>query len=151
MWCRFMQYTLFFNYAMYTGILIHYASHKLNLCIAQALVCVKHVRSIASFLNFSPICQHCLEEHVQQYCDSLKSKLLPLCQTRWVQRIDALEVAIDLLKAVVNTFRSIIENSGTWNRETISLASSLLNCIDFEFVINLFVAQTSGCFPSPVV
>jgi len=109
---------------------------------------MSHVRNIAKFFNLSPKRQQCLEEHVQQYCDSLKSKLLPLCQTRWVERINALEVAIDLLEAVVNAFTSIIENSGEWNRETVNLASSLLKYIDFEFVINLFVVQRLLSFTS---
>jgi len=65
----------------------HCASHKLNLCVAQAckLSCVSNmmsdVRNIAKFFNLSPKRQQCLEEHVQQYSDSLKSKLLPLCHS----------------------------------------------------------------------
>lgn len=55
---------------------------------------------------------------------------------------------MDLLEAVVNAFTSIIENSGEWNRETVNLASSLLKCTDFEFVINLFVVQWLLSFTS---
>ena len=69
------------------------------------------VRNVANFLNLSPKRQQCLEEHAQQYCGSLKSKLLPLSQTHWVERINALEVAMDLLEAVVNAFTSINDNS----------------------------------------
>ena len=58
----------------------HCASHKLNLCIVQAckLSCVSN---IAKFFNLSPKRQQYLEEHVQQYCDSLNQTIaiMPEC------------------------------------------------------------------------
>jgi len=67
-----------------------------------------------------------------------------------VERINALEVQVtmDLLEAVVHTFTTINENSSEWNRDTVSQSSSLLKCIDFEFVINLFVVQWLLLFTS---
>ena len=56
-----------------------------------------------------------------------------------------------MLEAVVNAFTSIIENSSEWNKETVNLTSSLLKCIDFEFVINLFVVQQLLSFTSGLI
>ena len=104
------------------------------MCVAQSCKLssvanvMSEVNSIANFFNLSPKRQKCLEDYVGQYSSSLKSKLLPLCQTRWVERINALEVALDLLEAVVNVFTDICENSSEWNRDTVNLASSLLKC-----------------------
>lgn len=132
----------------------HCASHKLNLCVAQSCKLssvanvMNQVNSLAKFFNLSPKRQKCLEDYVGQYCNSSKSKLLPLCQTRWVERINALEVALDLLEAVVNVFINICENSNEWSRETVNLASSLLKSIDFEFVVNLVILQKALSFTS---
>ena len=136
------------------AIYFHCASHKLNLCVAQSCRLsgignlMNNISSLSNFFNLSPKRQKCLEDHVAQYSNSLKSKLLPLCRTHWVERLTALEVALDLLEAVVHTFYDIIENNREWNRDTVSLASSLLKGIDFEFIINLVVVQKVLAFTS---
>ena len=95
------------------------------------------------YFNSSPKRQTSLEEHICKYPNVLKSKLLPLCRTRWVKKINALEVALDLLEIFVDTFSDMIENTEkNWNRDTAILASSLLKRIDFEFIINLYVVLT---------
>ena len=77
-------------------------------------------------------------------------KLLPLCRTRWVERINALEVALDLLIAVVQSFCDMIENHDKdWNRDTMN-QSSLIKSIDFEFVINLVIVQRILAYTSGV-
>ena len=100
------------------------------------------ISSFANYFNFSPKRQSALEEFVSKYPDAVKSKLLPLCRTRWVERINALEVSLDLLEAVFETFCHIEENSdGSWNRESVIQASSFIKRIDFEFIINLVITQ----------
>ena len=80
------------------AVYFHCASHKLNLCVAHSckLASVANmmsvISSIANFFNYSPKRQTSLTDHVQNYPDnSLKSKLLPLCKTCWVERINAFE------------------------------------------------------------
>ncbi len=65
--------------------------------------------------------------------ESTKTKLIPLCRTQWVERLNALEVTLDLAQAVSETFTDMVENSGSWNRETVNL--------DFEFLISLVIVQ----------
>jgi len=87
------------------------------------------------FFNFSPKRQNALEECISKYPDALKTKLLPLCRTRWIERIDALETVLDLLEAIVDTFSYISDNADrSWNRDCVIQAFSLLKRIDFEFM-----------------
>ena len=99
--------------------------------------------SLYNFFNFSPKRQKCLEENVAKHTtETLKKKFLPLWRTRWVERINALEVALDLLIVVVQSFCDMIENHDKdWNRDTMNQASSLIKSIDFEFIINLLIVQ----------
>ena len=128
----------------------HCASHKLNLCIVQAckLTSIANmmdtISCLANFFNFSPQRQQQLENYVHACCpDSLKSKLLPLGRTRWVERLDALDVMIGLMDAIHNTLISMVQqNNRTWNRDTSSQAASLSGRLDFEFLLNLHVTQS---------
>ena len=45
-----------------------------------------------NFFNYSPGRQGTLEANVNKYPNAANSKLLPLCQTRWVEHLNALEV-----------------------------------------------------------
>lgn len=97
----------------------HCASHKLNLCVANScqLRSVANmmgmITSFANFFNYSPKRQKSLEDHVKRYPDASKSKLIPLCRTRWVERINALEVTIDLIDAITDTFSEMMETMRT--------------------------------------
>jgi hypothetical protein len=98
--------------------------------------------TITSIANFSPKRQKSLEDHISEYPDTQKSKLLALCKTRWVERINALEVALELLEAVVDTFSDMAQNvDKDWNRDTVVQASCLLKSVDFQFIINLVLTQ----------
>ena len=66
------------------------------------------------------------------YPDLRMSKLIPLCRTHWVECLNALEVTIDLLEAVVDTLVDMTLN-GRWT------VATLLKGIDFEFITNLVI------------
>ena len=132
----------------------HCASHKLNLCVVHAcqLSSVSNMMStvtgVANFFNFSPTRQKSLEAHIE---DSLKSKLLPLCRTRWVERINALEVMSDLLESTVSSLTTIsLNTSREWNRDSVTQATSYLKSIDFDFIINLVITQKVLAFISGI-
>lgn len=107
---------------------------------------------ITNFFNYSPNRQKCLESHVMNLSDEpAKSKLLPLCRTRWVERLDALEVVLDLAQAVTDAFSEMVENvNKQWNRDTVTQASALLKRFDFEFIINLVVTQKVLAYTSSI-
>ena len=135
----------------------HCPSHKLNLCIAHScqLTSISSmmdvINCLANFFNYSPKRQKCLESHVLNdlYDETAKSKLLPLCRTRWVERLNALEVTLDLSLAVNGAFTDMVDNTcKQWNRDTVAQASALLKRFDFEFLINLVVTQKVWSIPA---
>ena len=129
--------------AVYT----HCASHSLNLCVVAAcsVQSVKNMMStmveICLFFSNSPKRQNELEQHIKSIEGARASKLVSMCKTRWVARIDTLELFFDLYPAVVKTFEVISEGDG-WNTESCRSAESLLTCITkFQFHISFVVTK----------
>ncbi len=74
---------------------------------------------------------------------STHKKLTDICKTRWVQRLDSLQVFTELLTPVVETLEDIKSNSGgSWNTESITKANGLCHQItEFSFLLTLTVAR----------
>lgn len=104
---------------------VHCASHKLNLCIVRScqLTSITNlmdmITCLANFFNYSPQRQKALEGHVNDYPNALKSKLVPLCRTRWVERLNALEITLDLAEPVDTLSEMSVDADRKWNRDTI--------------------------------
>ena len=65
---------------------------------------INTIKEITYFFNFSPICS----EHVQRIIKNAsqnkgKAKRFDVCHTRWVSRIDGLDVLEDILIYIVQT------------------------------------------------
>ena len=136
------------------AIYFHYAPHKLNLGVvsscklSRVTTMMSHITALSNFFNYSTRRQECLESAVVNYPSIRKTKLIPLCRTPWVERLDALE---DLLEAVVDTLvEKSVNFTGRWNRDTVAQATSLLKGIDFEFIITLGVTQKVLAFTSSI-
>ena len=128
---------------------VHCAAHSLNLCVVAACG-VQSVRNmmgtlveICLFFSNSPKRQLEFEKHIQAIEGARAKKLVNMCKTRWVARLDALEVFLELYPKVVRTFEVISEGSSEgWNTESCRAAESLLICITkFQFVISFIVAK----------
>ena len=125
------------------AVYVHCAAHTLNLCVVAAcsLQLVKNMMGtmveICLFFSNSPKRQLELERH------AISRKLVDMCKTRWVARIDALEVFIDILPAVTQALEVISEGSSSgWNSDSCRSAGNLLTCISqFKFVITLIVVM----------
>lgn len=104
------------------------------------------------FFNYSPKWQTSLTTHIKNYTDNLlKTQLLTLCKTRWVERINAFEVALDLIEAVIDALSEMSQNlDKQWNRDTVGQASSLLKSLDIEFIINLVITQKILAYTSGI-
>ena len=80
------------------AVYVHCAAHTLNLCVVAAcsIQSVKNMMStmveIWLFFSNSPKRQLELETNVQSLEDTTANKLVSLCKTRCIARIDALEV-----------------------------------------------------------
>ena len=86
---------------------VHCVSHVLNMCVVAAcsIQAIRNmyevVEEICLFFNYSPKHQQELQQHIKnlQVGTTGKTKLVNLCKTRWVARIEAFEVFRDMLPA----------------------------------------------------
>eukprot|EP00795_Rhopilema_esculentum_P016928 gene16928-biopygen6032 len=72
-----------------------------------------------------------------------KAKLIDVCRTRWVARIDGLDVFIQIFAAVVAALEAIQDNADkSWSPESMRDASSLvLSITSFGFILSLVVVS----------
>ena len=107
------------------AVYVHCAAHSLNLCVVAACS-VQSVQNMMStlveiclFFSNSPKRQLEFEKHIQSIDGARAKKLVSMCKTRWVARLDALQLFFDLYPAVVKTFEVISEGSSdSWNAES---------------------------------
>ena len=129
------------------AVYVHCAAHTLNLCVvaASSVQCIKNMMStmveICLFFSNSPKRELELEKNIKSMISGAATKLVNLCKTRWVARINALEVFYDLYPAVVKILEIISEDSSSgWNSESSKSAHTLLVCItQFEFIMAFIV------------
>ena len=124
------------------------ASHHLNLAIVAACSLqpirdvMGTVKETCLFFNNSPKRQKVLEDCISETVSGSKvKKLVSLCRTQWIARINAFEVFCDLLKAIVAALAAIRSNAGhKWDAENITMAGGLyLNITRFEFLMGFLV------------
>ena len=89
---------------------------------------------------------NCLKEKILQFCpDSSKHKLKDVFRTRWVERIEGMDVFEDLFVPVYHSWLTMKENNDIvhYNNETSATAESLFKLIDgFEFIITLVITRS---------
>ena len=100
------------------AIYVHCNSHILNLCVA--LCCsipfvrdmMDNVRSISNFFNDSPKRTQILTRIIREvYPEERQVKLLNVCRTRWVARIDGLKIFRSCYLAILKAFKEVKKNS----------------------------------------
>ena len=98
-----------------------------------------------SFFSNAPKHQLELEEHVNSIEGATAKKLVSLCKTRWVARIDALDVFFDLFPTIIKTPEVISEGSvNGWNLESCRSAENLMiYTTKFQFIIAFIVTKNS--------
>ena len=138
-----------FPLAMY----VHCNSHQLNLCVVKAcnLQSVRNMMNILEELtksfNNSPKRESLLIKKVGEACPSLShKKLTDICRTRWVQRLDALDIFAEHIRPVVSTLEEIASNgSRDWNRESTKDATGLLQAVTtFQFLLAFIITKETG-------
>ena len=98
-----------------------------------------YIMEISYFFNLSVPYRNCLKEKILLYCpESLKHKLKDVCRTRWVERIEGVDVLEELFVPVYYALLVMKENNDTvlYNNETSAKAEWLLKLVDdFEFIV----------------
>lgn len=129
---------------------IHCASHRFNLCL-MASCSVQNIRNmldnlgeLSRMFSFSSKKQELLTETIKETCPSeKKTKLLDVCKTRWVQRLQVMETFSDLYEPVVLTLEKIKDNfGGHWNADSVKQANCHYHMLtNFNFVIAFVIAR----------
>nr|XP_054760699.1 52 kDa repressor of the inhibitor of the protein kinase-like [Lytechinus pictus] len=132
------------------AIYFHCASHELNLALSKAskvpevhnMVCL--MQSVGLFFKFSPKRQREFEKAIGKFCENngsnnerMKSKLKPLCETRWVERHTSFDDLKTLYEPLLNCLDNIESNHNTrWDPKTVTEASGLnANLRNAKFIV----------------
>ena len=137
--------------AIYT----HCMAHHLNLSVVSACK-MQNVRNmfdtvgeVTRSFEYSPKKEALLVQKLKDVCpESRRHKLLDVCKTRWIQRIDGLEVFLELYEAIVAMLETIKANADrSWNADSTKKAVSHYHAIvNFDFVVTLTVCQAVLAF-----
>ncbi|XP_068704634.1 52 kDa repressor of the inhibitor of the protein kinase-like [Montipora foliosa] len=137
------------------AIYIHCMAHRLNLSVVSACK-MQNVRNmfdtvgeVTRSFEYTPKKEALLVQIVKDVCpESRRHKLLDVCKTLWIQRIDGLEVFLELYEAIVATLETIKANADrSWNADSTKKAVSHYHAIaNFDFVVTLTVCQAVLAF-----
>ena len=103
-----------------------------------------NIKDISYFFNLSPIRHQCLEINIQQELPIERhSKRLDVCRTRWVARIDGMNIFENLMPAIVSAFEDMSYNDDKkFNRDTSAKATAQLKLVlDFQFIVSLVLSR----------
>ena len=132
--------------AIYT----HCYSHRLNLIICDTCSVplvrnvLTQVKELSYFVNNSQNRQIAFEKNVLEYSpDSKKKKLKDVCRTRWVERVDGMDVFEELFVPIFFTLKEMSLNlERKYNPNTSSQATSFSALISsFQFIVALVITR----------
>ena len=141
--------------ALYT----HCANHRLSLAISTSCKITRirnlmnTIKEITYFYNFSPIRSENLQPIIKNaYQNKGKAKVFDVCRTRWVTRIDGLDVLEDILIYIIQIFEYFcLTPDSNVNRDTVAKAQVLLNHVtNFNFIVTLVVTRKVFDYTHPV-
>lgn len=131
---------------------LHCASHCLNLAVVKSLE-VSSIRNMMGILGrvFSyfaahPKRQRILEKSIDEtQPGSAVHKLKDLCRTRWVQRLDALNLFQSLHPSIVACMENICTGGTTeWSADSVTDARTLLLAISTTDFLSALVIANAG-------
>ena len=102
------------------------------------------IKAISYFFNLSPKRQEHLEKVIKEnFPEVAIKKLLDVCRTRWLERIDGVDLFEDLFLAILMTLEEIFFNlEGKYNEVISVKANSLLELIfNFDFIVKLVISR----------
>ena len=108
-------------------------SHRLNLVVSSLARIIGFrnvmdaIKAISYFFNLSPKRQEHLEKVIKEnFPEVARKKLLDVCRTRWLERIDGVDLFEDLFLAILMTLEEIFFNlEDKYNKDTPVGANSL--------------------------
>lgn len=137
------------------ALFLHCASHCLNLVLCDAATvpeirnCMSTIKEICSVFQCSAIRTKLLIEKIGLICpESQKTRLVSLCETRWVEGHDCIMAIIELLQPIAATLQEMYENGTS---ESASRAHMLLmSASSSAFLISLHTASKALALTLPL-
>ena len=129
---------------------VHCGSHALNLAVASAcdIQVVRnmmgHVKVVSYFFNTSPKRFALLEKKIKELVPgAAHTHLIDVCRTRWIARLDGLDVFASVFVPVTHCLEIIKNNKGrSWNSDSVRDAGGLFHAtISFQFILCLIVVS----------
>lgn len=128
------------------AIYVHCANHSLNLALSHSCTVsgIKNslatINKLITFFRASPKREKILKDKVLQVQEKARrTRLMKFCETRWVERLDAISLFVQLFPLVVESLTAIQEFQDT---ETSSQAFSYLAAIQKPtFLVSMVVAN----------
>ena len=99
-----------------------------------------HVRVVSLFFNSSPKRFDLLTKTMKELLPNANhTHLFDVCRTRWIGRIDGLDVFVEIFRAIVRSLEIIKCNvGGKWNSDSVCDASGLFHqMLSFQFLYAL--------------
>ena len=79
---------------------------------------------------------------LNRFCEGSEMKLKSLCKTRWLQRIDAFHIFMDLFDSIIKSFDHVTATSSSWSRysvfDAMVLSKAMLN---LDFIVALYTVE----------
>ena len=128
----------------------HCHSHRLNLVVTSLARIIglrnnmNAIKVISYFFSLSPKREEHLEKVIKEnFSKVTKKKFLDVCRTRWLERIDGVDLFEDLFLATLTTLEDIFFNlKGKYNKATSVKANSFLKLIFiFDFFVKLVISR----------
>ena len=130
----------------------HCYSHRLNLSVCDSLDIIevknmmKFVNEVSHFINISQTRNIPFEECIRKYSsasETKKTKLIDVCRTRWVERIEGMDTFQELFVPLFHVLESMADNAdGQYNP---SLSSDALchfrHISTFDFIVVFIITR----------
>mgnify|MGYP001797961719 FL=1 len=131
------------------AIYVHCGAHILNLCVASScqLEIVRdmmgNVRAVSDFFNNSPKRVIVLEQKIKELLpDAQQQKLLNVCRTRWVARINGLALFKKCYIAILPALQEISKDMSN-EQDVRYRASGMREAIKkFQFIVSLVLVES---------
>ena len=130
------------------AIYVHCNSHILNLCVVSCCSIpfvrdmMDNVRSISNFFNDSPKRTQILTRIIREvYPEERQVKLLNVCRTRWVARIDGLKIFRSCYLAILKAFKEVKKNSKEEPSVRQRIDGMVVAMKKFKFLVSLILVE----------
>ena len=132
--------------ALYT----HCHIDRLNLVVSSLTRIIRFrnvmdaIKAISYFFDLLPKRQEHLEKVIKEnFPEVTRKTLLDVCRTRWLERINGVDLFEDLFLAILMTLEEIFFNlEGKYNKDTSVKANSVLKLIfNFDFIVKLVISS----------